>query len=89
MSFINALIWNPFDKRFNDLILRFENHKKLFELEMNMASTAEALRFYAVYEEKMRIGENHKQEQNSSEQQQEQQDIGKIPDPTENIRLKF
>jgi hypothetical protein len=44
-SFITALIWNPFDKRFNDLILRFEDPKKLFELEMDVASNTEALRF--------------------------------------------
>lgn len=78
VTFINAIIWNPFDKRFNDLILRFENHKKLFELEMSVSSTTEALRFYTVYDENMKKGENHKQKQNLEEQQKEQADTGTL-----------
>jgi len=60
-SFISTLAWGPFDKRFNDLILLFGNHKKLFELEMNVASNQEALGFYTTYEENMKNGENHRQ----------------------------
>jgi len=55
--------------------MRFEDHKKLFELEMNVASNAEALRFYTICEENMRNGEHHRQKQNLEEQQQEQQEI--------------
>ena len=88
-SFISALVWNPFDKRFNDLILRFEDHKKLFELEMNVSSSAEALRFYQIYEENMRNGENSRQEIRPDEQQQEQEDIGKVPCLPKNATLKI
>jgi hypothetical protein len=87
-SFINALVWNPFDKRFNDLILRFNDHKKLFELEMNVASNQEALRFYTMYEENMRNGENHKRKQTVEENQQEEKDMSKVPDLPESSWLK-
>jgi hypothetical protein len=88
-SFISALVWNPFDKRFYDLILRFEDHRKLFELEMNVSSSAEALRFYKIYEENIRNGENSRQEISLDEQQQEQKDIGKVPCLPKNATLKF
>ena len=88
-SFISALVWNPFDKRFNDLILRFEDHRKLFELEMNVSSSAEALRFYKAYEENMRNGENSRQKIRPDEQQQEQEDMGKVPCLPKNATLKI
>lgn len=83
------MIWNPFDKRFNDLILRFEDHKRLFELEMNVASNQEALRFYSTYEENMRKGENRVQEQTTREKQEEMKDMSTIPESLERARLKF
>jgi hypothetical protein len=89
-SFINALVWNPFDKRFNDVILRFDDHRKLFELEMNVASSQEALRFYTTYEEKMRNSENDKrQQQTLEEQQQEEKDMSKAPYFPERNGLKY
>jgi hypothetical protein len=88
-SFISALAWNPFDKRFNDLILRFEDHKKLFELEMNVASNQEALRFYTIYEENMRNGENDQRKQTLEEQHQEENDMSKVPESPESKWLTY
>ncbi|KAH0542496.1 hypothetical protein FGG08_003092 [Glutinoglossum americanum] len=76
-GFINALIWAPFDLRFSRLITRFQDHAKLFGLEMNLASTNEALRFYQTFDEVMRRGEDRKQHRNSKDQEAERMIIGK------------
>ena len=58
--FINRLIWVPFDQRFSRLLTRFGDHTKLFELEMTLSSTQEALQVYQRIEESIGEGEGRK-----------------------------
>jgi hypothetical protein len=53
-SFICRLTWMPIRKQFKNLLSNLKDHKEFLELEISRASTEEALRFYAFYEQNMR-----------------------------------
>ncbi|KAL3473036.1 hypothetical protein BJX99DRAFT_261719 [Aspergillus californicus] len=52
-SLIGRLAWKPFDREFDDIMTRFETHRKLFEFEAEFAMHHEALNFYKKYDEDM------------------------------------
>ena len=56
VTVILSLFWKPFDLRFSDLLGRFEEHRKLFEFEMQtayMINMAELTERYIMYEKKV------------------------------------
>ena len=50
---LGFLIWKPFDAHFSNVLERFRFHEKQFILEMKTTSEIEALKFCAMWEEKV------------------------------------
>jgi len=42
-SFIHSLYWKPFDKRYDDLLKRWQEHKDVMDHEMSVSSKIEAM----------------------------------------------
>jgi rubrerythrin len=58
-------------------MIRLRDHTDLFKLEMGLASTNEAIRFYQKFDETIRTWECEKQHQDLEDQEKERSDIGK------------
>ncbi|KAK1768102.1 hypothetical protein QBC33DRAFT_585007 [Phialemonium atrogriseum] len=57
LSLIGRLLWRPFDVQYSGLVSRLQQHSKLFEVEVSLASTEEAMRLFARYEESIKNNE--------------------------------
>ncbi|KAK1749555.1 hypothetical protein QBC47DRAFT_333452 [Echria macrotheca] len=57
LSLVGRLLWKPFDVQYDSLLLRLGQHKKIFELEVSLASTVEAARILDRLEENLKDAE--------------------------------
>ena len=53
MKFIGRLTWAPVNVQFIAILSKLEEHRKLLKFQLSNASSKEALKFYAMVEEKL------------------------------------
>jgi hypothetical protein len=78
---VNSMLWKPFDVRFDALLTRYKEHKELVDLEMRVASHAEAMKISSKFDDMIQNAEHQWEEQNEHARQMEREGMGKSSIP--------
>jgi hypothetical protein len=76
-SFVNSIIWKPFDVRFGTLLRRYKAHQEIFELEMRVASHSEVMEVSSKFEDIIKKVEHQSGEHDEYTREMEAKEIGK------------
>lgn len=78
-SFVNSLLWKPFDIKFDTLLRRYKEHRELMDLEMRATSHTEAMEASAKLDDMIARIEHQWEEQDERAKDMEWKEIG-MPD---------